>query len=79
MNCCVVPAGIEGIAGVTAIEITAAGLTVSTVVAEMEPEIAVTVVAPVDTLVARPCVPALLLMVATPVLEELQVAEAVRF
>ena len=40
VNCWVVPDGIEGIAGVTAIETRAAMLTVSTVEPLMEPELA---------------------------------------
>ena len=69
----------DGIAGVTAIETTAATVTVSTVLAETEPETAVIVVVPVATLVASPWLPEELLMVATAVLEEVQVAVVVRF
>ena len=56
-----------------------AGVTVSTVVPDMLPEIAVTVVEPAATDVAKPFDPAALLIVAIPVLDEFQVADAVRF
>ncbi len=68
-----------GLAGVTAIETSDAAVTVSVVEPEMPPDTAVIVVEPVATEVARPLEPAALLIVATPVLEELQVADAVRF
>lgn len=68
-----------GLAGVTAIERRLAGLTVRVVVAEMLPEVAVIVVDPAATDVARPLDPAALLIVAAPVLEEDQVTDAVRF
>jgi hypothetical protein len=42
---------------------------------EMTPEVALMVVEPTLTGVARPFVPELLLMVATPVFEEFQVAD----
>jgi hypothetical protein len=56
-----------------------AGVTVSTVVPDMLPEIAVTVVEPAATDVAKPFDPAALLIVAIPVLDEFQVADVVRF
>ncbi len=79
MNCLVVPSAMLGLAGVTAIETSDAAVTVSVVEPEMPPDTAVIVVEPVATEVARPLEPAALLIVATPVLEELQVADAVRF
>jgi hypothetical protein len=63
------------LAGVTAIETSAAGLTVSVAVPLIEPEEAVIVDVPTLTLVARP--PAAI--VATEVVDEPQVAVLVRF
>ncbi len=56
----------EGFPGVIAIETSVAGFTVSVVVPEMLPEVAVIVEDPAATDVARPEA----LMVATPVLDE---------
>jgi hypothetical protein len=69
------------LAGVTSIETRVAGLTEKLVLAEIpEPAyVAVMVVVPVLAVVARPFVPAALLIVATVVLEEDQVTEVVRF
>jgi hypothetical protein len=64
--------------GVTARESSIAGLTVSEVDPDMPPEVAVIVVEPEVTEVASPFEPAALLMVATPLDEELQVTDAVR-
>lgn len=77
-NCCLVPKGIEGMAGVTAMESNSAGVTVRSVAPETEPEVAVTVVVPIPVLVARPLLPRLLLTTATAVFAELQVTEVVR-
>ncbi len=55
VNPCVVPSGIVGIAGVTAIVTSTAGVTVSVVVPEIPPALAVTVVLPRATLAASPC------------------------
>ena len=65
VNCCVVPRAIDGFAGVTAMDTSAAALTVKTVLPLTEPEVAVIVAAPVLTLVASPICLAALLMVAT--------------
>jgi hypothetical protein len=54
-NCTVVPSGIVGIAGVIAIVTNVAGLTVSAVVPEIDPKLAVTLVLPTATLAANPC------------------------
>jgi hypothetical protein len=75
MNCWFVPSGIEGIAGVIAIETSCAGEIVSEVDPVTEPEVAEIVVVPTATLVARPVAE----IVTAPVLEELQVADEVRF
>ena len=75
VNCCCVPAAIDALAGVTAIETSVAGVTVRLVEPLIDPEVALIVVLPAATPVARPP----LLMVATDVALEVQVAELVRF
>jgi hypothetical protein len=65
VNCCVVPNAIDGVAGVTAIDASAAGVTVSVVFPVIEPEVAVIVAVPAFTLVASPICLSALLMVAT--------------
>src|SRR5713226_8643154 len=67
VNCCVAPLATDGFAGVTAIDTSTAGVTVSSVEPVMLPLVAEIVDVPVPTLVARP----VLLIVATP-----RVAEA---
>jgi hypothetical protein len=54
VNCCVVPSGICGIAGVMAIETSAAGVTLKVVKPLVEPAVAVTLALPWLTLVAKP-------------------------
>lgn len=73
-NCSVVPSGMPGIAGVTAIETNAAEVIVKVDVPAMVAAVAVIVVWPVDALAANP----LVLTVATEVDEELQVTEVVK-
>ncbi len=63
----------------TAIDTSVAGVTVSVVDPDMLPDVAVTVVEPAATDVARPFEPVALLIVATPALDELQVTAVVRF
>src|SRR5688572_2366329 len=81
VNCWVLPSGSEGLTGVTASEVSTAAVTVN----EVDPamlvagSVAVIVVTPDPVVVARPCVPAALLMVATTALEELHVTTLVRF
>ena len=75
MNCCVAPLAIDGLAGDTATDTRVAAVTVRPVDPLIPPEVAWIVVLPAVAPVARP--PAA--MVATPVLVELQVADAVRF
>ena len=76
MNCCVSPLAIEAVAGVTAIDTSVAAVTVSAAAGlVIPPEAAVMFVEPVPTAVANPE----LLIVATVVVAELQVAELVRF
>lgn len=79
MNCCEVPTAIEGSGGVTAIETSADGPTVSDAEPLTGPEVAVMVVVPVATVVASPWLPETLLMVATVVVEDDQVTNVVRF
>jgi hypothetical protein len=64
--------------GVTARDTSVAGVTVRAVEPETLPDVAVIVVDPAATEVARPLEPAALLIAATPVLDELQVTDAVR-
>src|ERR1700692_2419395 len=71
VNCWVVPRAIEGLAGVTAIETRAAAVTVSVVAPVIVPEVALIVDEPVPAVVARPCVPATLLMLALAGVSEL--------
>ncbi len=79
VNCCVRPSALELFAGVIASETSSAALTVKLVFADTpEPEcVALMVVLPVATVVAKPFVPAALLIVAVAVEEEDQVTELV--
>jgi len=72
-NCWVAPTALLAVAGVTAIEDRVAAVTVRVAVPILPLKAAVMVVVPAATAVARP----LLLIVATPVLDELQVTCAV--
>ncbi len=74
VNCCVAPAGTDGLAGVTAMETRVGAVTVRTVDPLIVPEVAVIVVVPAATVVANPAE----LMVAALVAEEVQMAELVR-
>jgi len=74
VNGCVVPSGMVGMAGVTAMETRTAGVTVRVVEPAIDPEVAVTPVLPGATLVTRPCA----LTVAMLPSAVLQVAELVR-
>ena len=74
-NCCVRPAATEGFAGVTAIDTSTGGATLSVVEPVIDPELALTVVLPCATVCANP-VP---LIVATLCADELHVTEPVRF
>ncbi len=65
--------------GVTAREMSVAAVTVKGVEPEIEPDVAEMVADPADTAVTEPVEPAVLLTVATAVLDELHVTEAVRF
>jgi hypothetical protein len=74
----VLPSGIEGAAGVTLIETNVAWVTVNAVEPLIDPNVAVIVVCPVDTLVASPMLGATLLTVATTGTELPQATELVR-
>jgi len=78
-NCCVVPSEIDGLAGVTAIETNAAGVTVNVVLPAIEPEVAMILAEPVPTALANPCELATLLTVATMVVSELHCTVFVMF
>src|SRR5207237_1410599 len=75
VNCWVTPTKIEGLAGVTVIVVSDAPVTVRVVEPVIEPEAALMVVVPIAMLAAKP----ILLMVATPPVEELQETDAVMF
>jgi hypothetical protein len=71
VNCCVAPLAIDGLVGVTAMEVSVAAVTVSTAVFEVTAFcVAVMLVEPVPTLVAKPVA----LMVATPGVPEAHTA-----
>ena len=75
MNGCVVPAEIEGFAGVTPMETSTGAVTVSVVVPVILPSVALMFEAPTVTPVARP--PAVI--VATLVWPELHATKGVKF
>lgn len=62
-------------AGLMVMDVSTAAVTVSVVVPEMAPKVAVMMVEPVPTDVASPFEPDVLLIVATPVFEEFQVTK----
>jgi hypothetical protein len=68
-----------GLVGVTVMDTSVAEVTVSAVDPDILPDTAVIVVEPAATEVASPLEPAALLIVANPVLDELQVTAAVMF
>ena len=74
VNCNCWPAAIEGLAGVTAMETRVAAVTVRLVEPLIDPEVALIMVLPAATAVARPA-----LTVATEGALEVQAAELVRF
>jgi hypothetical protein len=81
VNCCVVPLAMLGLDGVTAIDtrVTISGYTVSVVYTVLPSNDAVMVQLPPATAVAIPLLTPALLIVATAVFDELQVAEDVTF
>ena len=74
-NCCVSPAATDDEAGLTAIEVNTAAVTVKVAVPLIVPDLAVMVALPWATPVANPPV----FTVATPAFEEVQVAVPVTF
>jgi len=77
INCFVNPCAMLGLVGVAVMDTSAALVTLSVVVPAMNPDIAVIVVEPTATDVARPLEPAALLIVATDPAEELHVTNDV--
>lgn len=69
VNCCCVPGAIDGVAGLTVIEVNCAATTVRVELSESAPKVAVIVVCPAETVVTRPE----LETVATEVEDEFQV------
>ena len=79
VSCRESPTPILGAAGVTAIETSVAGVTVNVIGTELtDPNTALKCALPVAALEASPCVPGALLIVATPVLSEVQATWVVR-
>jgi hypothetical protein len=78
VNCWVSPAGTDAVVGVTLMLRRTGGITVMTAVPEMSPEVAVMVVAPVATAVARPWDPEVFDTVPVPVSDDDHVTESVR-
>ena len=78
LNCCTVPLAIEELVGITAMDVSSVAVTIKVVDPETLPDAAVIVVDPVATAAADPLEPVALLIVATPVLDELHVAAPVR-
>lgn len=70
VNCSVNPLGMLGFAGVTAMDTKLAAVTVSAALPETLPLVAEIVVLPVAAVLANPCEPAALPIVANPVLDE---------
>lgn len=73
-NCCVCPAEIEGLVGVTEMEFRFATVTVTLVEPLIAPEVALMVAVPSDMPFTKPFA----LTVATDVLDDVQLAESVR-
>jgi hypothetical protein len=78
VNCRVVPLTMLGLAGVTAMDTSIAEVTVRVADPDMLPDVAVIVVEPTATDVAKPLEPAALLTAATPAADEFQVTDVVR-
>src|SRR5712664_1363306 len=78
LNCCFVPSGMEGLRGVTPRDTKTGGVTARVVEPLIDPREAVIAVVPWAKPVARPWLPAELLIEATAGFEEFQVTEVVR-
>ena len=79
LNCSVRPLAMLGLAGVTAIDTNVAEVTVRELLPETAPLVAEIVVLPTAAVLASPCEPLALLIVATLVLEDAQVTCVERF
>jgi hypothetical protein len=79
VNCTASPSGKLLFVGFTLIEVADTVLTVSEAVFEIAPDVAVMVVLPPAMACARPCVGEALPMVATAVLDEVQLTDPVMF
>jgi len=79
VNCSVVPSAMLGLVGVTSRVLSVAAVTAKVVDPDIAPDAAAMVVEPVSTAMTEPADSAVLLTVATLVLDELHVTEAVRF
>ena len=79
VNCSVVPRAILGFAGVTAMEIKVAAVTVKLVEPDAAPSVALIVVEPTPAEVARPWEPDALLMLAVADVPDAHSACVVRF
>ena len=77
MNCCVVPKGIEALAGLIATDTNVDCPTVRFVDAKTTPEFKVMLAVPMPALVATPLVPTALLTIATGGEDELHVTSEV--
>ena len=77
VNCCTRPSAAVAPFGVMAIDSSVGGATLRLVVAEIDPVAARIVALPAVRVLANPCAPVALLMVATPAAEELQMTIAV--
>ena len=78
VNCFVAPFPMVELPGVTAMDTSVAGVTISVVDPETLPIAAVIVVEPAAIDVAKPLEPATLLMAATPAVDDVQATAAVR-
>jgi hypothetical protein len=76
-NCWVAPGTIEALPGLTLIATSTAAATVNIDDPDIVPEVATILVVPAPVLVASPCVPEALLIVAAPTFVELHCADAV--
>jgi hypothetical protein len=79
VNCWLVPSASAGVAGVMANETRAAEVTVSVVDPVTDPTLAEMFAVPCSTLLATPCPPEALLIVATPGVSEIHCTVPVMF
>ena len=78
VNCLDVPSAILGFVGVSVMETSVAGVTVSVAIPEILPDVAVIVVEPVATESANPLEPVALLMAAIAAVDEIHITVVVR-